>query len=68
MSTVGQWLWKVALRKGITRFVQTFLVTYGSTLSGLGISVQQDVLVASLVGGSEILRNWLKVKKGFTWL
>lgn len=62
------WLWSLALRKGMTRFVQTFLAAYGSTLAGAGITIQQDALIAALVGLSEVLRNYLKVKKQIAWL
>ena len=68
MSTQLTWLWTLAVKKAITRFVQTFLAAYGTTLAGAGITVQEDALIAFLVGGLEFVRNWLKVRHGMKFL
>ena len=63
-----EWLWTLALKKAVTRFVQSFLVTYGSALAGAGITVEQGALISALIGLSEFARNWLKIKQKVTWL
>lgn len=68
MAEPLQWLWTLAAKKAITRVVQTFLAAYGSHLAGAGITVDQSALIAALVGGLEVLRNWLKVKQGIRFL
>lgn len=77
LDPVKEWLFKVALRKGIARAV-TFLVAFVTSakvaplLMQWGIMVDPVVLEASLtaffIGAFEMLRNWLKVKFGLKFL
>ena len=63
-----EWLWTLAAKKAVTRFVQTFLAAYSTQLAGAGITIEQGALIAALVGGLEFGRNWLKVKRGVSFL
>lgn len=65
---VADFLWQIALRKGIVAGVKALLATYGANLAGAGITIDQQAFVAFLVGLLEALRNWLKQKKGIKWL
>lgn len=66
--SVQDWLWQVGLKKAVMGAVIGFLSAYGGKLAGAGITINQQVLMAFLVGAFTGLRNWLKVKKGITWL
>lgn len=64
-----KFLWTLAISKGIKRFIASLIALVGvSKLSRWGITIQQDALAAAVIGGLEVLRNWLKVKQGVSWL
>ena len=52
------WLWELAVKKGVQKFIQTFLAAYGATLAGAGITIQQDALVAALTPATKLV--WLE--------
>lgn len=63
------WLWSIALKKGVSRVVQltvAWLAAQG--LGQFGITIEVEKLTAGLFGALEVFRNWLKVKKGIKWL
>lgn len=68
MSRVGDFLWSLAIKKGLTTAVVAFLSSYAGKLSEAGITVDQQALIAFLAGLLGMLRNWLKVQHGVRWL
>lgn len=65
-----KWLWDVALKKGLKRIVQ-LLVAYLAALGineTTGVSIDTDKLTVATFGALEVLRNYLKVKRGVNWL
>ena len=66
--SVGEWLWKIAVKKAVKNGIKTFLAAYGAQLAGFGVTINEAVLVGSLVSGLEFARNWLKVSKNVKWL
>ena len=67
-NPITEFIWKKAILKGVTTGVASLLATYGANLSGAGITVDQQALITFLAGLLGTLRNWLKVKQGWTWL
>lgn len=77
VEKIENWLFSIALKKGILRAVQfvlmfvtsvkvqPLLVQFGITLDPV---VLEGALTSALMAGSEILRNFLKVKMGWSWL
>lgn len=63
-----EWLWQLAAKKAISRGVQAFLIAYGAHLAQAGITVNEAQLISAVIGAWEFVRNWLKVKKGVTFL
>ena len=66
---VEKWLWKIAVKKGVSRAVQlivSWLVSKGLTSWGVTVDVNQ--LTVAVFAGLEILRNWLKNKVGVKFL
>ena len=69
MSAVGDWLFLVAARKGLTQMAVALLALIGADhLGGVDVDTSQKVLIAVGIGLLNVLRNWLKVKRGVTWL
>ena len=69
MSTVGDWLFLVAAKKGLTQVVVALLALIGADqLGGVDLETSQKVLIAVGIGLLNVLRNWLKVKRGVAWL
>lgn len=64
-----EWLFRVALGKGIKRGVQ-FLIAWlmAQGLEQYGVKIDETVLTGSLLAGTEVLRNFLKVKLGWKFL
>jgi len=69
MSVVTDWLWTLGVKKGVVAGVTAALAWIGAqNLSTFGVTVDPAVLVVGLVGVLTTLRNFLKVKWGWTWL
>ena len=69
MSVVKKWLLTVAVKKAIKRVIVVAVAwTTAHGLGDIGVNVNVDVLTASALGGYEIIRNWLKNSKGWSWL
>ncbi len=74
---VETWVLKVALKKGVQRAVVAIVALAGSEkvapiIKDLGVSLDAGQLELGLtalaITGIEALRNYLKVKKGISWL
>ena len=66
---VQQWLLRVALKKAIARGVQALAaIIAANALSGFGLSIDSGLLAVGIMIKLEFLRNWLKIKKGFSWI
>lgn len=77
IESIKTWLISIAIKKGLSRVIQVgvaavavWLGAHGADLKKYGVDVNLDTTaaIAAAVGGLEVLRNWLKVKKGVTWL
>ena len=72
---IKQFIWNLAVKKGAKEVVKVLiglLALKTGVLSTFGINVDlgtfEVATTATLVGGLEVLRNWLKVKKGIKFL
>lgn len=67
---IKDFLWKIALRKGVTQAVISWLglIAADSSMQGVDLSAAQEVLLAVVVGSLNTLRNYLKHKQGIGWL
>ena len=66
---MGDFLWSIAIQKGVKQLIQ--LVLAWATAHGIGqfgISIDEPKLTAGIFAVLEVLRNWLKQKKGIRWL
>lgn len=77
VDTVKEWVFSIALKKGVQKAVQTLVALLTAkvsvdTLASMGVTVDSDKLLvggtALAMGGLEVLRNFLKVKFGMKWL
>ena len=69
MSTVGDWLFLVAAKKGLTQMVVALLTLIGADhLGGIDLETSQKVLIAVGVGLLNVLRNWLKIRMKLRFL
>lgn len=68
---VGDWLFSVALKKAAIRVaaaVASFITAHQLGKYGLTLNVDPDALAAAFLAALEVARNYLKVKKGLSWL
>ncbi len=77
IDAAKQWLFSIALKKGLTKAAQVglgalavWLAGHDSDLKKAGVNINLDTaaIMAAIVGGLDVLRNYLKVKKGWTWV
>ena len=77
VDSAKQWLFSIAVKKGLKRGVQVavaLLVSKGIVTKAqtYGVTIDPDQLLAAgtvaLTGAFESFRNYLKVKKGLSWL
>jgi len=68
MGKVSDFIWKIALKKGVTKAIQGAIGAYGTNLAGFGITIDQAALIGAIIGALETLRNYLKHKKGVKFL
>ena len=69
MAKVGEWVFRLAAKKGAVQAAASLVALIGAdNLGGVDTTTAQKVLVAVLVGLLNVLRNWLKVKRGVSWL
>jgi hypothetical protein len=77
MESAKNFLWKIALTKGVKRGIQVGMAYLMAKLATLpldnyGVSVDPEKLQAELMVAISavmaVLLNWLKQKKGFSWL
>ena len=71
MSTVGTWLWNIAVLKGVKAGIKvlvSFLAAKG--LNDAGIQIDVEKLTLAIVALLEVVRNYLKTKqpKIFGWM
>lgn len=62
---MNEFIWKIAVKKAIERFVQTMVAQLPILLPvlekyGMKIELDQALLVAGIMAGLEYLRNWYK--------
>ena len=63
------WLLRVALKKAGVRVVHLLVARLMALeLSKFGIALDQETLTVALLGGLEVLRNWLKMKFNLSML
>jgi hypothetical protein len=70
-TAVGEWIWQKGVVKGVSIVVRIVVAWLGAVgLQKWGIEINQDVLILSIVGVLEVLRNLMKTKwpKYFGWL
>ncbi|MFI5405019.1 MAG: hypothetical protein ACHQ1D_00755 [Nitrososphaerales archaeon] len=67
---IKEWLLSIAVKKAATRFVQVMIAQLPFVMGWLDkvgvkadIKIDEAVLVATIVAGIEVLRNYLKHKK-----
>lgn len=70
---VQEWLFNIALKKAIQKgAIAASSSIVALPLADWGISIQQDVFVAALIGFAtgliEFVRNWMKVRFGWKFL
>lgn len=71
MSAIGDWLWRVAVGKGLKRGVQALVAwLVAQNLAKYGVTLDPDALTLALIASSETGRNWLKHRfpKQLSWL
>ena len=66
---VGEWLVGTAVRKGAVQAAASAIALVGiDQFGGVETTTVEKVIVALVIGLVNVLRNWLKVKVGLTWL
>lgn len=68
---VKEWLWRVAIGKGLKRGVQALVAwAIAQELNKHGVAIDPDALTVSLLALSETGRNWLKHRfpKALGWI
>jgi len=69
MGKISNWLWSVAIKKGVKRGVQAALSILGAErLATFGVTIDPILASAAVYGILEVLRNYLKNKQGLKWL
>lgn len=69
MSIAEKWLARIAITKVLKRLIQLGIAYLaGQNLDHVGITINPDVATGAAYGALELLRNWLKVKKGLSFL
>lgn len=78
VDNVKEWLWQVALKKGVisaAKLIVSFAISHGIKLvvaiKGINIDLGNEaVMIIAINSGLTILRNYLKVKfpKIFGWM
>lgn len=66
-----EWLMSIAAKKLISHLVllaAAKLSAVGLDKVGISLSLDTDLLTGAIFGGYETLRNYVKVKKGWSWL
>ena len=67
--SVKKWLWSVAIKKGLKKAIQLLLAVLGTErLQSFGVTVDTAQLTVGVFASLEVLRNYLKFKKGIGWL
>ena len=77
-DTVKEWLWKIAIKKGVmsaAKLLVAFAISHGIKLvvvvQGITIDLQDEaIMIVAINSGLTILRNFLKTKfpKAFGWI
>lgn len=63
MTDLKEWIWHIAVQKGVSRVVQVAVAwAMAHGLEGLGVKIDANQLTLACVGGLEVLRNYLKQK------
>jgi len=66
---IKQWLFSVALKKVVVRVVAVVVAWLaGHNLDQYGVTLNPDQLSLAIFAGIEFVRNYLKVKFGWSWL
>lgn len=77
LTTVKDWLWKIALKKAVQNALKTaagalavWLAAHEADLNryGVDINLETATLISAAVGALEMLRNWAKIKLKIKWL
>lgn len=69
LTSTEDFLWRIAIKKAAARGVQMAAAFIASRLFvELGVEVPQEVVAAAVMAKLEILRNYLKIKKGWDWI
>lgn len=77
VTTAENWLISICLKRGVTGGVLAVGAYFGTheigkVLPKLGVTIDWNVAAAGaltlIVGGLHMLHDYLKVKKGMTWL
>ena len=69
MPNLVEFLWGRAIRKGVVQGLMALIGLVGvSKLAAWGITLDQQALAAAVIGALGTLRNYAKVKLGWTFL
>lgn len=69
MPDIKEWLWQIALQKGVKRIVQLGIAwLMAQNLDKAGVTINPEAATVAIFGGIEIARNWLKMKTGWKFL
>ena len=64
-----QWLFSVFLKKVVKRGIQIVLAfAVANNVQDIGVTLDANLITASVWTGLEALRQWLKVKTEWSWL
>ena len=64
-----KWVWQIAAKKVLRSGIQAAISAIGAErLASGGVTLDPILLTASLYGGLELVRNWLKVRWGVKFL
>lgn len=68
-NSIIDFLWSVAIKKGISRGVQLIAAYLASSeLSKLGITINVEQMTLAVFAGLEVARSYVKQKWGVKWL